>query len=184
MPITVLKLDTLCNFFSYISSLFSTGSTIYYDPTSGVFPLVDVGVVPGFGLSLAVTPPEGVFFAAVVFLVPVGKIFELELWSCFDVVAVVPVAGFADVVVVAVFAGPLFGSIFAFVVGVVVLAAGGLVAVVVVLVVGLFFLGYVFYGTFLMGSGFGELVVATGFLSVADIFESFLIMCELYFLFD
>ena len=95
-----------------------------------------------------------------------------------------PVAGFADVVVVAVFAGPLFGSIFAFVVGVVVLAAGGLVAVVVVLVVGLFFLGYVFYGTFLMGSGFGELVVATGFLSVADIFESFLIMCELYFLFD
>ena len=95
-----------------------------------------------------------------------------------------PVVGFAVVGVVAVFAGPLFGSIFALVVGVVVLAAGGLVAVVVVLVVGLVFLGYGFYGTFLMGSGFGELVVVAGFLSIAEIFESFLIMNEIYFLFD
>jgi hypothetical protein len=53
----------------------------------------------------------------------------------------VPATGFADVGVVAVFAGPLVGSTFAFVAGVVVLTAGGLVAVVVVLVVGFVFLG-------------------------------------------
>lgn len=126
---------------SSISSVFSTGSTFYYDATIAGFPLVDVGVVPGLALSLAVSPPEGVVFAAVGFLVPVGNIFDPELWSCFDDVAVVPVAGFADVGVVAVFAGTLVGSTFAFVAGVVVLTAGGLVAVVVVLVVGFVFLG-------------------------------------------
>jgi hypothetical protein len=156
--------------------LICTCSIFYYDAITVLFPFADEGVIGCLPLSRAVVFPEGVFFVAVVVLVVAAKVLDAELGSGLDDVAVVPVAGLADVGVVDVFAGAFVVSTFAFVAGVVVLTAGGFVIVVGGFVGVTTFFVSGFYGAFLVASGLVGFVLATGFLSTTGIFDSFLLI--------
>jgi hypothetical protein len=170
----VLNSETFSSVFTSFSSFIYVGSIFYTVGVTGVFPFADVGVVPGLTLSLVVVLPDGGFLVPGGFLLVPGKGFDAELGSCLDDVAVVPVAGLAEVGVVVVFAGGLVGSALEIVAVVAVLIGGGFEAVFVGFVGVTVFFGSIFYGAFLTGSGFGGFVVLTGFFSVVETLDSFL----------